>query len=154
MVTMMKVSKENNKEIQKFVKEYNLRSADSFLEKVINYINYNNIDLNVNLREQNYFAIKDLEKNFQKDLNQKSKRIEHLITILYSLEREYFYPMKEMGMLEYNTEREIKEDLIHKEVLQNVIEKITPVYSEKRKKDVYIFDVEEAEYKRLLNYAR
>ena len=109
MVTMMKVSKENNKEIQKFVKEYNLRSADSFLEKVINYINYNNIDLNVDLREQNHFAIKNLESVFEKELAKKSKRIEHLISIVMNIEKEYFFPLKEQGLLKVATEREMKE---------------------------------------------
>ena len=166
--TTIRVSYETKTKIKAFSSKYNKVSVDLMLDYILNYIERNEIDLNLDLNNGTYNTIKEfdqkinildqsisnLEQHFEKELNKKAKRVEHLISIVMNIEKDYFFPLKEQGILKVAIQREMKEDLIYKNVLQDVIKKIVPVYSEKRKKDVYIFDVDEPEFKRLLNYAR
>jgi len=167
-ITTFRVNQETKEKLNHYTKLYNQKSVSDFVNFMFNYIERNEIDLNLDLNNGTYNTIKEfdnkinvldksisnLELGFEKELAKKSKRVEHLISIVMNIEKEYFLPMKKNGMLEYNTENEKREDLVYKKAFQDFIEKVTPVFSDKRKKYVYFLDVEDAEYQRLLNYAR
>ena len=99
----------------------------------------------------------NLEKHFENNTVQMikdAKRLEHLISVVKNIEKEYFFPLKEQGILKVATEREMKEDLKYKKLFVDLMSSIDGIYSTKRDKIVYLVDISERQFENLKEYAR
>ena len=160
-ITSIKISTEARDKLNDFTKKYNQKSVSESIIKIFNYIENNRIDLNVNFNNGTYYVVKNIEENisekFKKSNEQMikdAKRLEHLISVVKNIEKDYFFPLKEQGLLKVATEREMKEDLKYKDLFEDLINKISGVFSTKRQKTVYLVDISKTEFDILKNYAR
>jgi len=160
-ITSIKISTEARDKLNDFTKKYNQKSVSESIIKIFNYIENNRIDLNVNFNNGTYYVVKNIEENisekFKKSNEQMikdAKRLEHLISVVKNIEKDYFFPLKEQGLLKVATEREMKEDLKYKKLFVDLMSSIDGIYSTKRDKIVYLVDISERQFENLKEYAR
>ena len=156
--TTFKITTESRDKLKKFSKEYNKKSVSDFMIFLLDYLEKNKIDLNVDLYKQTISSLDKLDKNTQTNFDnvekkiennneqmiKDAKRLEHLISVVKNIEKEYFFPLKEQGILKVATEREMKEDLKYKKLFVDLMSSIDRIYSTKRDKIVYLVDISES----------
>ena len=156
--TTFKITTESRDKLKKFSKEYNKKSVSDFMIFLLDYLEKNKIDLNVDLYKQTISSLDKLDKNTQTNFDnvekkiennneqmiKDAKRLEHLISVVKNIEKDYFFPLKEQGLLKVATEREMKEDLKYKKLFVDLMSSIDRIYSTKRDKIVYLVDISES----------
>jgi len=166
--TTFKITTESRDKLKEFSKEYNKKSVSDFMIFLLDYLEKNKIDLNVDLYKQTIYSLDKLDKNTQTNFDnvekkiennteqmiKDAKRLEHLISVVKNIEKEYFFPLKEQGLLKVATEREMKEDLKYKKLFIDLMSSIDGIYSTKRDKIVYLADISERKFENLKEYAR
>jgi len=166
--TTFKITTESRDKLKGYAKAYNKKSVSDFVVFLLDYLENNKVDLNVNLNQQTISLLdnlnNNLDNNFQnidkhfesnsEQMIKDAKRLEHLISVVKNIEKEYFFPLKEQGLLKVATEREMKEDLKYKDLFEDLINKISSIYSTKRQMDVFLVDISKTEFNILKDYAR
>lgn len=161
MATTIRILDEDKNRLDLLMKKYQINSIGQFVKFLFDYIEHNEIDLNVNFNNGTYNVVKNVEDKIEKHFENNTvqmikdaKRLEHLISVVKNIEKEYFFPLKEQGILKVATEREMKEDLKYKKLFVDLMSSIDGIYSTKRNKIVYLVDISERQFENLKEYAR
>ena len=97
MKTTIQIDKTLKERIDMISKEYNRNTPNQTLELIINYLNRNEIDLNIELKNELYQNLKKFDKDLEIKFNQMNTSTERIIKIIRRYEIDYFSKINEIN---------------------------------------------------------
>lgn len=137
--TTIRVTEDIREKIKKLTDNYNKKNASNFLNFLLSYLERNEIDLNVELKNGVYHNLKNYDDNISKTREKLLDRNEAIIKILRNFEKNYLSNLSLIDKIYMNildndlkkSEEKIKENNIEKE------ENKTSILTEERGKKYF-----------------
>ena len=144
MKTTIQIDKTLKERIDMISKEYNRNTPNQTLELIINYLNRNEIDLNIELKNELYQNLKKFDKDLEIKFNQMNTSTERIIKIIRRYEIDYFSKINEIN--NQSLKQNIYSNQINTSIVKDFFEKIIIEESQVTGQKKFILKVTDEEY--------
>ena len=144
MKTTIQIDKTLKERIDMISKEYNRTTPNQTLELIINYLNRNEIDLNIELKNELYQNLKKFDKDLEIKFNQMNTSTERIIKIIRRYEIDYFSKINEIN--NQSLKQNIYSNQINTSIVKDFFEKIIIEESQVTGQKKFILKVTDEEY--------
>ena len=144
MKTTIQIDKTLKERIDMISKEYNRNTPNQTLELIINYLNRNEIDLNIELKNELYQNLKKFDKDLENKFKLVNNSTERIIKIIRRYEIDYFSKIAEIN--NEHLRENIYKNEIDISIVKDFFEKIIIEESQVTGQKKFILKVTDEEY--------